>query len=262
MSHDMLSARLLSSPTAFKDDWLRQGAKRQAPVPAGPGTEEALARRVAAGARTGGADIVLVAAPVPTAGNSQAPSLRSDAHGLLAAVQSGSPVLLCLPNLSGAVLTVPTDGYALIAGQDDFLSGALPEGVDTACARFSSYARRNASDRPALAAVSARFSTFQRSWRSAGDPPVDSHVGRQLALMRAFAARTVSAEDFARGWLEERRRSLDVHERVHGALSNAVEVVFRTLEDFSIDPSLRDDDDVTPDQLRAVVHEVLTELGG
>lgn len=262
MAHGMLTTRLLSSPTEFSDDWLRQGDKRQAPVPSGPGAEESLARRVAAGARTGGADAVLVAAPVPMAGPPQTRSFRSDAHSLLAAVRTGTAALLCLPGLSGAVLTVPAEGYALVAGGDEFLSGALPEGVDAACARFLSFARRNASSRPALAAVSARFSEFQRSWRSFGEVPVDSHVGRQLALMRAFSARTVSAEDFARGWLDERRRSLDLHERVHGALSDAVETVFRALEDFSIDPSLGEDDELTPDRLRAVVREALTGTGG
>jgi hypothetical protein len=40
-----------------------------------------------------------------------------------------APVLLALPDLSGAVLATGS-GYALIAGTTRFLGGALPHGVD------------------------------------------------------------------------------------------------------------------------------------
>lgn len=255
-----LAARLLSSPAEFDDGWLGREGRRQAPVPAGPGTYRNLAERMAAGARTAGAGTVLVASLDPVAARLPARREAADVDRLGSVVETDEATLLCVADLSGAVLLVPGDRYALVAGDAGFLAGALPEGVDTARARFSGYARRIGSGRPAVAGVAARFGDFQRVWRTAGDVPADSHVGHQLGLMRTFSTRKVSAEDFARGWLDERRRSLDVHERIGDGLARAMENVFYALEDFAIDPSLRDEDDLTPEQLRAAVDDVLAEL--
>ncbi|MFD7339592.1 colicin immunity domain-containing protein [Streptomyces violascens] len=79
--------------------------------------------------------------------------------------------------------------------------------------------------------------------------------------MRSFSMEEITAEGFARGWLEARRRSMDGEERIGGDLSSALEEVFYAVEDFSIDPSLRDETDLTGEQLRAVVTEALREAG-
>ncbi|MEU6218861.1 colicin immunity domain-containing protein [Streptomyces sp. NPDC047022] len=88
----------------------------------------------------------------------------------------------------------------------------------------------------------------------------DSHTGRQISLMRALASRSIDGPTFARRWLDERRRAMSVGERLGGALENALDEVFCVLEEYSIDPDLRDPDDLTDEELRDRVAAVLDRL--
>ncbi|MFF0449248.1 colicin immunity domain-containing protein [Streptomyces sp. NPDC004609] len=70
----------------------------------------------------------------------------------------------------------------------------------------------------------------------------------------------MSAPDFARSWLAARREALRRKERPREPLSSALDRVFSALEDYSIDPALRDETDLTDEELVASVRAVLTGI--
>ncbi|MFG2479377.1 colicin immunity domain-containing protein [Streptomyces fagopyri] len=92
------------------------------------------------------------------------------------------------------------------------------------------------------------------------DVPATSQYGHQLSLMRQLVSGAIDGSPFARQWLEARRRSMDTGERVGNALTTALDEVFYALEDYSIDPSLRDEDDLTDEELRERVADALARL--
>lgn len=78
--------------------------------------------------------------------------------------------------------------------------------------------------------------------------------------MRDLVDGKISAPDFARSWLYARRRSLDAGERTREPSDRILTHVFYLLDDYVIDPELRDPDDMTDDELAAKVREALDEL--
>ncbi|MFJ4775355.1 GNAT family N-acetyltransferase [Streptomyces sp. NPDC088762] len=104
--------------------------------------------------------------------------------------------------------------------------------------------------------------TAHRYWRTAQAVPADSATGRQLALMRDLSSGRVPPEGFATLWLGARREALRVGERISPALSHELDQVFYALDDYPIDPDLRESDDVTDAELRAVVRQALAALDG
>lgn len=70
----------------------------------------------------------------------------------------------------------------------------------------------------------------------------------------------ISAPDFARSWLTARRHSLDEGERTGERFGRILTDVFYLLDDYVIDPELRDPDDMTDDELAAKVCEALGKL--
>ncbi|WP_438291615.1 colicin immunity domain-containing protein [Streptomyces sp. HUAS TT7] len=257
-----LTGALLSTPHRFSGAWLAEGGKSEVPLPGEGYLDLALAQRTAAGARTAGFAYVLSAPTGPEAESAEPQHLPADAEAMVGGIRwPGEPVLLSLPDLTGAIL-LTGDGYALAAGRRAFIEGAVPEGADQARAAFSRYGRRVAVRHPAVAEVAADFTGFQRTWNRAAHVVAGSGVDHQLVLMNSFSADGISAEAFAREWLEARRRSLNAKERIGQDLSSALEEVFYALEDFPIDPSLRDESDLTVEQLRAVVMEALRRADG
>ncbi|MET8183702.1 colicin immunity domain-containing protein [Streptomyces sp. NPDC005336] len=80
--------------------------------------------------------------------------------------------------------------------------------------------------------------------------------------MESLVASWISAEEFAQSWLSARRRALELRERLWEPFSRILDQVFYALDDYVIDPGLRDADDMTNEQLHAIVREHLTELDG
>lgn len=82
----------------------------------------------------------------------------------------------------------------------------------------------------------------------------------QLSLMQDLTAGKISAPEFARSWLSARRRSLNEGERTRERFDRILTDVFYLLDDYVIDPSLRDQDDMTDEELSTKVRESLNEL--
>ncbi|MEV6948380.1 colicin immunity domain-containing protein [Streptomyces sp. NPDC051172] len=59
----------------------------------------------------------------------------------------------------------------------------------------------------------------------------------------------------------ERRNAMDAGERVSDTIATALDTVFHALEDYTIDPGLRDEDDLTDEELRQHVADALRQLG-
>ncbi|MEU4250795.1 hypothetical protein AB0F15_25645 [Amycolatopsis sp. NPDC026612] len=241
---------MLDGPTAFSPAWLAEDGKAVAPVAAPSGLDRALLERLRTGGRVVGVNEVLKcvdgAAPVrlPPAGQ---PTLER------------GPVLLVLPDLSGAVLATGL-GYALVAGTSRFLGGALPGGVNDARARFARHARRLAGTHPGLPAVAGRFPPRAHAWKSPAEVAPGSAVAGQLALMASFARGELSGAEFARSWYAAGRRADERDERVRGMVGWALSEVFFLLEDYPIDPALREPGDVADEELVAGVRTAVESL--
>lgn len=241
---------VLGADGNFDSAWLQ--GKSVAPVPVGAEIDAALARRIGAGCRAVGASHILCADLSLDAGVRIGRTCRLPAGTACAGIQP--PCLLCTPDLQGAVL-FPEAGHALIAGSADFMAAAVGEGVEAARARFGRYARTLSARHPALMTVAAAYPSKQRAWSSPADVDPASAAARQLALLDAFADGTRDAPDFAHGWWEARRASQANGERVRGPLSDLFDRVFMLLEDYSVDPDLREPGDLEDADLRAAVSE-------
>ncbi len=250
------AAGVLDGQGNYSEQWLSGGDKKIVPVPAGSRTDGSLVRRITQGCRTAGADAVLVMHPSAGAA-APADSLPPADPGLVALPP---PLLLATANLEGAVLFA-RPGYALIAGTSAFLAGAAPEGVDQGRARFARYARAAERRWPGLEAAARSFPPGHVAWKHPEDVPVDTATGRQLALMRDVAAGRCTGAEFAVGWLDARRRSQQRGERVRDPLEALLDRVFSLLEDYSVDPRFKESDDLSDDELKDAVIELLREAG-
>ncbi|MFF2556220.1 hypothetical protein ACFVUS_34780 [Nocardia sp. NPDC058058] len=99
-----------------------------------------------------------------------------------------------------------------------------------------------------------------RTWAKPADVPPGSGVAEQLNLMKSLACRQITCPAFARSWYDARRRSLDNGERLRQPFERLLTRVFYDLEDYPIDPSLRDSGDITDEALIDNVRGVLKEL--
>lgn len=222
----------------------------RAPVVALSGVDSRLLARLRAGGRVAGVREVLVRR------RGTAPVRLPLDHRLTPEVVGAGPVELVVPECG--VVAVTGLGYALVEGTPGFLRGALPAGVDDARARFARVARRLA--RPELLAVAGRFPPRARAWRSPAEVPPGSAVAEQLAVMTAFADGTVSGSDFGRRWHAARRQAHERDERVRDALGHVLGEVFFLLEDYPIDPGLREPGDLTDEELLLGVRGLLESL--
>jgi hypothetical protein len=78
--------------------------------------------------------------------------------------------------------------------------------------------------------------------------------------MRELTDGRIAAPDFARGWLAARRGALDAGERVGDKLNRVLTDVFYLLDDFVIDPTLREPADMTDEALAAEIMKQIREL--
>jgi len=222
--------------------------------------DEHLARRLSAGAGQAGHTYVIASRLGGEAAERPAIEIPAAQEHLLQQLPwCDEGFVVVLPDLLGALL-VTDEGYSLIAGSDDFLGYSLPEGVDQAIVDFKRYAKRVGRDRPALLEVSKTFRPRQVAWASKDEVAAGSATAEQVSLMESLAAGRISAEEFAQSWLSARRRALEPRERLREPFSRILDQVFYALDDYVIDPGLRDADDMTDEQLHAIVREHLAEL--
>ncbi|MFE0174946.1 colicin immunity domain-containing protein [Streptomyces sp. NPDC059002] len=251
---------VVSGTGSFRREWLAASDKSVVPVPSPSGMDKHLARRVSSGAAQAGHDHV-IACRVEEAGVAE-PGIEIAATQesiLRETPWNDGEFLIVLPDLAGALL-VTDQGYALIAGEGDFLRGGIPEGVDQATVDFSRYAKRVGRSHPAVLAVAAQARPVQVAWASKSDVAEGSATAQQMALMESFAADDIGGEEFAVAWLDARRQSLHLRERLREPFSRILDQVFYALDDYVIDPGLRDADDMTNEQLQAQVRESLADL--
>jgi hypothetical protein len=78
--------------------------------------------------------------------------------------------------------------------------------------------------------------------------------------MRDLVSEKIAGPDFAKAWLSARRRVLDEGERVHGKFDRILTDVFYLLDDYVIDPTLRDSGDMADEELVVKVHAALNAL--
>ncbi|MEU8462772.1 colicin immunity domain-containing protein [Streptomyces sp. NPDC029003] len=103
--------------------------------------------------------------------------------------------------------------------------------------------------------------TRLRMWKTVGEIPPDSAIGHQLTAMRELSRGDIQPQEFATSWLASRRRSLREGERIGEQLSRRLDQIFYALDDYPIDPSLREPGDVTDAELIEKVNAVLADFG-
>ncbi|MET9961237.1 hypothetical protein ABZ128_19655 [Streptomyces sp. NPDC006326] len=167
--------------------------------------------------------------------------------------------LVALPDLSGVVLATGA-GYALIAGDGEFLRHGVPEGVGQAVVNFRRYTQRISVDVPAGMRIWDDSPTSHRAFVRPDAIPADSAVGEQIALMRALSASAIRPAPFAAAWLSARRKSSRRGERLGEPLSRILDQVLYTVDDHPIDPGLREPGDATDAELTAAVVEALAAI--
>ncbi|MFI9719716.1 colicin immunity domain-containing protein [Streptomyces sp. NPDC052396] len=256
-----LTAAALLDHRSFRPEWLAEGPKKAAPLASPqPGINRHLAQRLASGARHTGHTYLLAARLANEDAEASVLQIHPDPDSLLTQLpcQKGN-FLLTLPDLSGALL-VTGRPYAVIAGTQQFLLHALPEGVEQAVANFHRYARRIGPKDPEVAEASKLFRLHQQAWASGSEVTAGSATAEQLSLMESFAHGTMNGPDFATSWLAARRRALATKERLRTSLESILNDVFYALDNYAPDPALRQADDLTDDQLKSVVHNALAML--
>jgi hypothetical protein len=101
---------------------------------------------------------------------------------------------------------------------------------------------------------------MSRSWASPSEVDPGSNTAVQLELMRDLVSGKIAGPHFARSWLAARRRVLDAGERVREKFDRVLTDVFYLLDDYVIDPGLRDSSDMTDEELVARVRAALNDL--
>lgn len=75
--------------------------------------------------------------------------------------------------------------------------------------------------------------------------------------MHSFVAGDCTGADFARGWLDARRLSQNNGERLREPLVTTFDRVFSLLEDYSIDPALKEPEDLSDEELKQAVQNLM-----
>ncbi|GAA3169766.1 hypothetical protein GCM10020001_115070 [Nonomuraea salmonea] len=168
-------------------------------------------------------------------------------------------IVLAMPDMDNAILST-AGGYSLVAGSHAFVRACLDCGIDEARVRFLRYARRLADANPSVMAVAMEHPPRWRSWRSPREVHPESNTAQQLHLMESFVERTLPASRFVLSWLSERSQALDDGERLHAQFEELMNEVFYALDDYPSDPDLREEGDISEQELRERVNETLRRL--
>lgn len=89
-----------------------------------------------------------------------------------------------------------------------------------------------------------------------GPPPPPPGVAEQLRLMGELDAGRISVPAFGRAWW----RARDADERVRDPLQGVIDAVFWVLEEYPLDPTLREPGDPTDADILATVRAALRKL--
>lgn len=100
----------------------------------------------------------------------------------------------------------------------------------------------------------------RKVWATPSEVEPDAGVARQVEFMRRLIESQISAPEFAKVWLAARRRALNDGERVREDFDRVLTNVFYLLDDYVIDPVLRDTEDMTDAELVGRVREALHAL--
>lgn len=100
----------------------------------------------------------------------------------------------------------------------------------------------------------------KRAWSNPSEVEPGTGVAEQLDLMRRRVHAQISAPDFARAWLAARRRILAEGERVREQFDRILTDVFYLLDEYAIDPELRDAGDMTDEDLVQKIRSALRNL--
>ncbi|MFJ8195413.1 colicin immunity domain-containing protein [Streptomyces sp. NPDC096152] len=78
--------------------------------------------------------------------------------------------------------------------------------------------------------------------------------------MRELSDGAVGGATFARRWLAGRRHAMGAGERPSDAITAALDEVFYGLEDYALDPTLQDEEDLTDEELRRHVTDAVQRI--
>ncbi|WP_208884090.1 colicin immunity domain-containing protein [Streptomyces armeniacus] len=229
-------------------------------MPANTGVGRELIDRAVSGSKEAAAHGIYLADLAPGKADEEI-VLTSVSRDVMADATNGinDPCIMAASNLEGAIL-VTQQGYALIAGSADYLSGALAEGVDEARARFRRYASRVGSPLPEIRHVADLYTPRSFAWSSKSAVEPGSSTHEQLRLMQSMASGEITAPEFAQEWQGARRRAMEQGERVTTPLEDALDRVFYAIEDYSFSPELQEPGDLTDEDLLTEVAEALNQL--
>ncbi len=99
-----------------------------------------------------------------------------------------------------------------------------------------------------------------RAWRRPSEVDADAATAEQVDLMRQVADARIPAPQFAKAWLAARRRALGEGDRLRDEFDRILTQVFYQLDDYVIDPTLREAEDLTDEELIRRVRGALNEL--
>ncbi|WP_079064231.1 colicin immunity domain-containing protein [Streptomyces sp. NRRL F-4489] len=254
-----LAGRVLSPGGDYRADWLADGDKQVSPFFLGKGLTVELRHRMVAGCRAGGA-AGLFAVSLQSNRIDNSTSVMPLGEFLERGLTDFSDRFLVVSSSFDGAMLSTVQGCVLIAGDSRFMRSAVPEGVDQARAEFARYAKKLKDKLPGLMCIAREFGPRKGAWKRSEDVAEGSGTAEQLNLMRAFVAGSLSAREFATGWLDARRRAMNEGDRVISPLAVALDEVFSALEDYSIDPVLRDPDDLTDEELVERVREITNRM--
>ncbi|MBL1065207.1 colicin immunity domain-containing protein [Streptomyces sp. 7-21] len=255
--------QILNQSGVFNPSWLAINVKACAPYPAPSGINAELIKFFKRGCRSIECAHTLVG-KVRLPG-SERPAIDLVTYATIEElpryVESlKKDVLIATADLSAGMFISGMD-YALIAGVEEFMKGVDPFGVDYPREDFEHYAGTHPANSAKLFEVAREYAPRKRSWRTASEVPSDSCTGKQLQLMEDFIHGRIEGAAFARQWLDNRSQAIDEKEMLSFAILYFLSEVFYAIDDsYTIDPSLRDEDDMTDEQLREVVRTSLTKI--
>ncbi|MBL1065206.1 colicin immunity domain-containing protein [Streptomyces sp. 7-21] len=255
--------KILNQSGLFNSSWLAMDAKACAPYPAPGGINAKLMRYLEYGCRSIGCEDLLVG-KVRLSSSERISTdvvIYATIEELFRHTESlKKDVLIATADLSAGMFISGMD-YALIAGVEEFMKGVDSFGVDYPREDFEHYAGTHPTNSAKLFEVAREYAPRKRSWRTASEVPPDSSTGKQLQLMEDFIHGRIEGAAFARQWLNNRSQAIDQREMLTFAILHFLDELFYAIDDsYTIDPSLRDEDDMTDEQLRDVVRACLTKI--
>lgn len=251
---------ILGGQGTYSEVWLSEGEKLVSPLPVGERIDASTGRRLVAGCRTAGATYIHVASLNDDRADEFLTGYALPLEGLDSELAGLPYPCLIVPSHFVGALLFPEPGYALLAGDERFLSGALPEGVDKARVNFSRYVQRVAGRWSHVEGIAREFTPCDTASRSSKDVCANTATAQQISLLHSLTSGEIAGPQFAQEWLEARRTAMNAGERVIDPLASLLDEVFATLEDYSSSPDLWEPGDLTDAELTERIRELLERI--